>query len=312
MKEKIAAAWRKSTKTIGRNPPLVTKFCNRIEEEIRKSVATEIQKDSTVASTITYCRKIQKKNKVVFRQTDKSKVFHVDTHENYIRKSAEYMQKTNAYEEILTSPLQDMIEKTDKFLRNLVSTKRMPQAMMEKLRPSRNDSELPHLYYNPKDHKIGEPLRPIVSGMKSPIAKLSAFLDQNIRPIFDKHTPYALSNSIAFLNHLKEFETTNETNIYTFDITDLYTMIPQKESVLTLCEFLGRHKYRKIRGLSINTIKEMFMYVLENSYFVLQLQETEPKYYRQIRGGAMGSACTQVLADVYVRKWEASIVEQQQ
>jgi hypothetical protein len=111
---------------------------------------------------------------------------------------------------------------------------------------------------------------------------------------------------------LKEFETTNETNIYTFDITDLYTMIPQKESVLTLCEFLGRHKYRKIRGLSINTIKEMFMYILENSYFVLQLQETEPKYYRQIRGGAMGSACTQVLADVYVRKWEASIVEQQQ
>jgi hypothetical protein len=95
------------------------------------------------------------------------------------------------------------------------------------------------------------------------------------------------------------------------DITDLYTMIPQKESVLTLCEFLGRHGYKKIRGLSINTIKDLFLHVLENSYFVLQPQGMEPKYYRQIRGGAMGSACTQVLADIYVRKWEASIVEQQ-
>ncbi|CAF4153277.1 unnamed protein product, partial [Rotaria magnacalcarata] len=53
------------------------------------------------------------------------------------------------------------------------------------LKPNPIDAELPHLYYNPKDHKVGEPLRPIVSGMKSPTQKISAFLDQIIRPIFD-------------------------------------------------------------------------------------------------------------------------------
>ncbi|CAF5159720.1 unnamed protein product, partial [Rotaria sp. Silwood1] len=37
----------------------------------------------------------------------------------------------------------------------------MPQYMLDRLRPSPTESELPHLYYNPKDHKIGEPLRPI-------------------------------------------------------------------------------------------------------------------------------------------------------
>jgi len=51
--------------------------------------------------------------------------------------------------------------------------------------------------------------------------------------------------------------------------------------------------------------------VLENSYFVLQLPGSEPKYYRQIRGGAMGSACTQVLADIYLRKWESDFVHEQ-
>ena len=110
---------------------------------------------------------------------------------------------------------------------------------------------------------------------------------------------------------MKEYKTTEETNIYTFDIADLYTMIPQKEAVLAVCEFLGRHGYRKVHGLAINTIKAMFLHVLEHSYFVLQLPGLEPKFYQQIRGGAMGSACTQVLADIYVRKWESDFVKEQ-
>ncbi|CAF3958434.1 unnamed protein product [Rotaria magnacalcarata] len=174
----------------------------------------------------------------------------------------------------------------------------MPQYMLDRLRPSLTESELPHLYYTLKDHKIEEPLRPIVSGIKSPLAKISSFLDKNIRPLFDKHTPYTLSNSIKFLQHLKRFQTTSEMNIYTFDIVDLYTMIPQKESVLVVCEFLGRQGYKKVRGLSINTIKSLFLHVLESSYFVLQLSGKDPKFYKQIRRGAMGSACTQVLADI--------------
>jgi hypothetical protein len=312
MKEKVSAAWRKMTKTIGREPPIVKEFCERIETEIRKTVATEETTDNTLKPAISFFRKVQKQNKIIFRQTDKSKVFHADTRESYIKKSAIYMTKTNAYIEIPRSPLREMIEKTDLFLRNLVSSKQMSQPMLEKLRPSQTESELPHLYYNPKDHKLGEPLRPIVSGMKSPLAKISSFLDKSLRPLFDKHTPYSLSNSTIFLKHLKEFKTTPSTNIYTFDITDLYTMIPQKESVLAVCEFLGRYGYRKVHGLSINTIKALLLYVLENSFFALQLPGLEPKFYRQTRGGAMGSACTQVLADIYLRKWESLFVEQQQ
>ncbi|CAF4556945.1 unnamed protein product [Rotaria sp. Silwood2] len=183
--------------------------------------------------------------------------------------------------------------------------KRIPQSLLDKLRPSSAESELPHLYYNPEDHKLGEPLRPIVSGIKSPLVKIASFLDKINRPLFNKHTPLVL------LKHLKEYKTTSETNLYTFDITDLYTMIPQKEAVLAVCEFLGRNGCRKIGNLSINTIKSLFLHVLENSYFVLQQPAEQPKYYKQIRGGVMGSACTQVLADIYVKKWENILVKEQ-
>ena len=189
----------------------------------------------------------------------------------------------------------------------------VPQYMLEKLRPSLTESELPHLYYNPKDHKIGEPLRPIVSGMKSPTQKISAFLDQIIRPIFDKLTPYSLSNSIELLKHLQKHGTTDQTLLYTFDITDLYTMIPQQESILAVCEMLGQNRINKVNGeIPINTVRTLFKHVLENAFFALQLPGQQAKYFKQIRGGPMGSECTQVLADVYMRQWEKQFREQQE
>ena len=91
-----------------------------------------------------------------------------------------------------------MIQKTEELLIDLVRRNLLPKKYLEKLRPNASECELPHLYYNPKDHKIGEPLRPIVSGMKSPTQKISAFLDQIIRPIFDSLTTSSLANSIEF------------------------------------------------------------------------------------------------------------------
>jgi hypothetical protein len=313
MKDKVAEAWRRETRTVGRNPILVENFANRLEEELRNTISKETAIDQVVDRTLKRFQNEQKKGKVIFRQTDKSKVFHVDRPENYIKKSAAYMIKTDAYKEIEQSPLQGMIDRTEELLRDLVNRKLLPGKYFDKLKPNPTEAELPHLYYNPKDHKVGEPLRPIVSGMKSPTQKISAFLDQIIRPIFDKLTPYSLSNSIELLKHLQKHGTTDQTLLYTFDITDLYTMIPQQESILAVCEMLGQNKINKVNGeIPINTVRTLFKHVLENAFFALQLPGQQAKYFKQIRGGPMGSECTQVLADVYMRQWEKEFREQQE
>jgi hypothetical protein len=99
-------------------------------------------------------------------------VFHVDRSETYVEKSKAYMKKTDAYVEIEQSPLGSMIDKTEQLLRDLVNKNLLPGKYFEKLKPSLQEAELPHLYYNRKDHKVGESLRPIVSGMKSPTQKI--------------------------------------------------------------------------------------------------------------------------------------------
>jgi hypothetical protein len=313
MKDKVAEAWRRETRTVGRNPILVENFANRLEDELRNKISEGKGRDKLVEKTLEHFKSEQKKGKIIFRQTDKSKVFHVDRPETYIEKSIAYMKKTDAYQEIENSPLVTMIDKTEQLLRDLVNRKLLPGKYFEKLKPNPIDAELPHLYYNPKDHKVGEPLRPIVSGMKSPTQKISAFLDQIIRPIFDKLTPYSLRNSIDFVKFLKKHGTTDQTLLYTFDITDLYTMIPQQESILAICEMLGENKINKVNGeIPINTVRILFRHVLKNAYFALQLPGEKVKYYKQIRGGPMGSECTQVLADVYMRKWEKNFREKQE
>ncbi|CAF1058813.1 unnamed protein product [Adineta steineri] len=89
-------------------------------------------------------------------------------------------------------------------------------------------------------------------------------------------------------------------------------MIPQQESILAICEFLGENNIFKVNGeIPINTVRILFKHVLDNAFFVLQLPGQRPKYFKQIRGGPMGSECTQVLADIYMRKWEKSLREKQ-
>ena len=172
MKDKIVEAWRRETRTVGRNPIIVENFANRLEEELRSKISEGKGQDKLVKKTLEHFQSEQKKGRVIFRQTDKSKVFHVDRPETYIEKSIAYMKKTDAYQEIEKSPLVSMIEKTEQLLRDLVNRKLLPGKYFEKLKPNPLDAELPHLYYNPKDHKVGEPLRPIVSGMKSPTQKI--------------------------------------------------------------------------------------------------------------------------------------------
>ncbi|CAF4181423.1 unnamed protein product, partial [Rotaria sordida] len=105
---------------------------------------------------------------VTLQKSDKSKVFHLGKIEDYRKKSKEYMEKTQAYKCLgKEDPLPELIQRTNKYF----------------IKP--NEVELAHLYYLPKAHKPGTPLRPIISGLKHPTIKISKFLDDLLRPIFD-------------------------------------------------------------------------------------------------------------------------------
>ncbi|CAF0913573.1 unnamed protein product [Didymodactylos carnosus] len=124
---------------------------------------------------------------IIIRKTDKSKVFHLGKLEDYQKKSIEYMEKTQVYQCLDTNdPLPDLIKRTNKYLLDLRLAKWISQKQYEQLCIRPNEVELAHLYYLPKAHRIGTPLRPIISGLKHPNIKISKFLDNLLRPLFYK------------------------------------------------------------------------------------------------------------------------------
>jgi len=83
-------------------------------------------------------------------------------------------------------------------------------------------------------------------------------------------------------------------------------MLPQDQALNSLVEFLYAHGYRKIKGINLDTIRKLASVVLEENVFVY-----DKKIYRQILGGAMGSALTLTLANIFMWKWETKLVEDQ-
>jgi hypothetical protein len=93
----------------------------------------------------------------------------------------------------------------------------------------------------------------------------------------------------------------------TFDVCNLYTMIPHDGAIIALQKFLCKHaENRRIHGMTIDTITRLARLVLDTNCFLY-----ENKYYQQIRGGAMGSPFTMTLANIYMLEWEQPLLAYQ-
>ena len=148
--------------------------------------------------------------------------------------------------------------------------------------------------------------------MKGPTIGVSHFLDHLLRPVFDcvaEQTTFI--NGIDLVRQLENYRDSGHlrasTQFVTFDVTDLYTMIPRNGALEALGRFVMQNATKgKIGNLSVDTILQLSRLVLDTNCFVY-----ESKYYRQIKGGAMGSPFTMTLANVYMLEWERSLIESQ-
>ena len=137
-------------------------------------------------------------------------------------------------------------------------------------------------------------------------------MDQIIRPIFDSECASTIIVDGAHLikqmkAHANKGSLKPSTLFCTFDIHNLYTMLPQAEALNILVEFLQQHKFMKVEGIDLPTIRQLAAIVLEENVFIYG-----KKIYRQILGGAMGSSFTLTLANVFMWKWQKKLVSEQE
>ena len=244
-------------------------------------------------------------NHLTIRVTDKSNNFYIGLTSEFKKKEQAYFNETNAYIQLNTNPFDEVLNKVIQLLNQLRSKRFILKWQYDQMMPDLKQTQLVHLYFNPKTHKNDIPVRPIISSLHSATTKISKFLDSIIRPIFDaKCRQTTIIDGISLIQDLQKYQQLHRlkptTLFCTFDISNLYTVLPQNESLNILMEFLHVHGYRKVKGVPLDAIRKLASVVIRENVFVY-----DKKYFKQILGGAaMGSSFTLTLANIFMWKWQ--------
>ncbi|CAF1535766.1 unnamed protein product, partial [Adineta ricciae] len=281
--------------------------------KVPKKLTKRAQKEYQVVRSIR--RLLRQRPDIVVRRTDKNKVFYIGKAADFDRKAEEFMLKTEAYAEITSGicPLAENLKSVKVLLDYLLKKKALTRQLYNQLCPKEGQLELGHFHGLPKPHKPGTPIRPIIASMHAPATLISKFLNDLLAPVYLQVTrDYTLINDIDVVRRLEEYAAngyiTPTTKFITIDVENLYTMIPRQGALCALARFCMKHsKQGKIGTLALDHIMKMARLILDTNCFAYN-----NKYYRQIRGGAMGSAFTQVLANIYMFEWEQDLIEHQQ
>ncbi|CAF2788571.1 unnamed protein product [Rotaria sp. Silwood2] len=263
------------------------------------------------ATTAKSIRRKLNKSALILRITDKGHNFYVGSMIEFEKKVRTFFQDTNAFVELTQNPFNEILTQVIQLLNRLREKNFILAWQYKKMMPDRTKCELAHLYFNPKTHKEDISVRPIENTIMAATTNISNFLDEIIRPIFNsKCSTTTIIDGVSLIKELITYAKRNllkpTTLFCTIDIRNLYTMLPQEESLNILVEFLHVHGYKKVKGIPLDTIRKLASIVLKENVFVY-----DKKIYKQVLGGAMGSSFTLTLANIFMWKWQKEFVRRQ-
>jgi hypothetical protein len=178
------------------------------------------------------------------------------------------------------------------FLVTLVKNKQLPKDVQDDVRPV--GSQRPRLYGLPKTHKLGTPLRPILSMTGSVQHKLARWLTRLIQPVLEFYSTHCLKDSFTFAETMRETAVDSECLMCSFDVSSLFTNVPLDETIQICADKLYADNMTP-GGLSRENFIELMNYATGSVEFSF-----DDVMYRQIDGVAMGSPLGPSLANIFV------------
>ncbi|BHF84817.1 hypothetical protein SprV_0902796900 [Sparganum proliferum] len=159
------------------------------------------------------------------------------------------------------------------------------------------DAAAPRFYGLPKVHKAGVPLRPIVSLRGAPTFNLAKWMFRNLRPLTSDAGTTVCSGT-QFLERIKGMRITEDEVMVSFDVTSLFTSIPQDLAVETVSELLERQYDETGVTIKRRHLVQLLRFCLK-TYFTF-----EGTTYEQVKGTPMGSPLSGFIAEAVRQKVE--------
>ncbi|CAF3344148.1 unnamed protein product [Rotaria sp. Silwood2] len=205
-------------------------------------------------------RRKAQKAKLIIWVCDKGGGLHIENKSDYERKAAKYREDKNAYQELSYNPLMEILTNVTNALNALKNNKQLVLKDYNHLMPKLDLVRLSYMYFNRKPHKEETPLRPILNTIKAVTRPISDFLNELIRPIYDQYNQdYTIIDGVNLIKRLEKYAAGGHlkpsTLFCTFDINNLYTMLPQDESIRILGDFLHHYVRERVKNIWVAAFK---------------------------------------------------------
>ncbi len=220
----------------------------------------------------------------------------------------EYEDKLNAmladetYKKLKKDPTSKVEKQISDALKDCEKEGSMTKECRLKLTPKA--SVPPQLYGLPKIHKVGVPLRPIVSTIGSPTYYLAKWLTKLLSPLVGG-TSSNVKNSVHFVQMIRELTFDKNDWMVSFDVVSLFTRVPVDEALDEVAARLSQDDTLEERtSLSPSQLCHLTKLCLKSTYF-----QFRGEFFEQLEGAAMGSPLSPLIANLFMESLEKKALE---
>ncbi|BHF65081.1 hypothetical protein SprV_0200809000 [Sparganum proliferum] len=245
-------------------------------------------------------RELKADKDLVIVPADKGRSTVVLDRSDYLQKAKGLLENQQFYVACATNPLKALTREINATLLALENSGAITPTDRRMARPQ--DTALVRFYGLSKGHKDGAPLRLLVSLKGTPTYGLDKRLFRRHRFLTAK-SDTTVSSSAQFMENLKGVSLHPNAVMVSFDVTSLFTSIPQDLTVETI-ELLLQSKYDKTENrLGHAQVLQLLKFCLR-TYFTF-----DRTIYERVKGTLMGSPISGFVAEAVLQRLESLVFQ---
>jgi len=235
---------------------------------------------------------------IIIKPADKGRATVILNTTDYLQEAKRQLDNDTYYKRIEEDCTSVYEQKINHCIDNLVKNEEIQHDVAKLLKPAQ--SRTPIFYMLPKIHKINNPGRPVISSVNSHTEKMSAYVDEFLRPIAERLPSY-IRDTTDFIQRMKVLRKLPvECYLVTLDVSSLYKNIDIDEGLTVVQEELMKTDRVKPSPQTLTCLLEK---VLRSNNFTFN-----DEHFIQIKGTAMGTRVAPNFANVYMGRFEENFV----
>ena len=280
--------------------PYLNSYVEKLRQDIKDETSAHgrFERNNLNQRERAALNRLRNNKDIIIKPADKGGATVIQNTSDYITEAMRQLSNEEYYRKVeydLTSEHEQLINQC---INNMIDNGDLEEDIGQLLRST--DARTPIFYMLPKIHKPNNPGRPVVSSVNSHTEKLSAYVDEFLRPLAER-LPSHIRDTTDFIKRLRRLGKVPENCILcTLDVSSLYTNIDTDEGLTIVEEELGKADQNQPSAKTLTCLLEK---VLKLNNFTFNQEN-----FIQIKGTAMGTRAAPNFANVYMGRLEEQFV----